>query len=476
LPCSTIGAAAGSGSIRRRRDHTLPALSPQSRPLRWAPVALLLAAAIALVLILTGGQSHRYRLLFQDAGQLVTGDRVRIGGTPAGTIKAIDLAGDGQAAIDIAVDHRFGPLRQGTTAVIRQSGIASIAGRYVDLSPAPTTEPALDDGATISGEKTTSIVDLDQLFDTFDPKTRAGLKQFIDGSADWYEGQESQANASAKAFPAALRGLDQLATELTADNAHLSDFLVKTGDAMSALAAHKQQLTDLVSHTRQTTAALSENTASLDQTLSHVAPALRQGTSAFVALRPALTQLRTLVNVAGPATKDLAPFAAQLRPVIDEAVPTFQQLREMFAQPGADNDLLDALKDLPALDAQAKTGFAEGEKALSASSPIFSFVRPYVPDLVGWVRDFGQVMSTYDANGHYARTLPVFDAFEAGGTTLTAKPFDQRGTSANLKSGQLRRCPGAAAPPLPDGSAPFVDDGPLANPDCDATQVPGATG
>jgi phospholipid/cholesterol/gamma-HCH transport system substrate-binding protein len=466
---------AGSGPILRRREP-LPAPSPQPRPLRWAPVALLLAAAIALVLILTGGGAHHYRLLFQDAGQLVKGDRVRIGGTPAGTITSIDLADDGEAAIDISVDDRFGPLREGTTAVIRQQGIASIAGRYVDLSPAPTIKPALADGATIGGEKTTSIVDLDQLFDTLDPKTRAGLKQFIDGSADWYEGEESQANASAKAFPGALSGLDQLATELTADNANLSRFLVKTGDAMSALSAHKDQLTDLVTHTRQTTAALSANTESLDQTLSHLAPALRQGTSAFVALRPALTQLRMLVDVAGPATKDLAPFAAQLRPVLDEAVPTFARLREMFAQPGADNDLLDALKDLPALDANAKTGFAEGEKALSASSPIFSFVRPYVPDLVGWVRNFGQVMSTYDANGHYARTLPVFDADESNGTTLTAKPFAQRGSSASLKTNQLRRCPGAAAPPLPDGSAPFVDDGPLANPDCDPTQVPGATG
>jgi phospholipid/cholesterol/gamma-HCH transport system substrate-binding protein len=87
-------------------------------------------------------------------------------------------------------------------------------------------------------------------------------------------------------------------------------------------------------------------------------------------------------------------------------------------------------------------------------------------------------MAPYDANGHYARTLPVFDAFEftddAAGGHLDPKPPSQRGTSTALSYGNLRRCPGAAAPAPADGSAPFVDDGPLANPDCDPSQRPGA--
>ena len=452
----------------------MTAPSHQARLWRWAPLVVLVVAAIALVVVLRGSGAHSYRVVFATAGQLVKGDRVRIGGTPAGTITSIELTGDGQAEIGVKVDHRFGPLREGTTATIRQIGLTSVAGRYVDISPAPTFRPALDDGATISGDKTTPIVDLDQLFNTLDAKTRKGLQQFIDGSASWYEGKEQEANASAKAFPAALSGLDQLTAELSADDANLSRFLVKTGDALGALSENKEQLTALVSNTRGTTAALSANTASLDQALQHVAPALHKGTAAFVALRPALKELRTLVNVSGPATKDLAPYARRLRPVLQQAVPTFHQLREMFDQPGASNDLLDALQELPALNRLTKTGFAEGEKSLKQSTPIFSFARPYVPDLVGWVRDFGQVMATYDANGHYARTLPVFDAYSTSdGVNLTPKPAADRGRDANLKTGQLRRCPGAAAPALPDGSAPFVDDGPLANPDCDRAQVPG---
>ena len=136
------------------------------------------------------------------------------------------------------------------------------------------------------------------------------------------------------------------------------------------------------------------------------------------------------------------PYARQLRPVLQQAVPTFRQLREMFAQPGASNDLLDALQELPALDKLTKTGFAEGEKSLKQGTPIFSFVRPYVPDLVGWVRDFGQVMATYDANGHYARTLPVFDAYS---TKRRRQPDGQ----ARRRSRPRRQPEDRPAAPLP---------------------------
>ena len=46
------------------------------------------------------------------------------------------------------------------------------------------------------------------------------------------------------------------------------------------------------------------------------------------------------------------------------------------------------------------------------STPIFGFSRPYVPDLTAWLRSFGGAMATYDANGHYARTMAGFDAFQ----------------------------------------------------------------
>ena len=106
---------------------------------------------------------------------------------------------------------------------------------------------------------------------------------------------------------------------------------------------------------------------------------------------------------------------------------------------------------------------------------MLGFVRPYAPDLVAWVRSFGSATATYDANGHYARTAPNFDAYkyvdDGAGGKLVTKTSAERGTSPYVSTGNLRRCPGASVPRLADGSAPFVDSGPLANPDCDPSEV-----
>jgi len=42
------------------------------------------------------------------------------------------------------------------------------------------------------------------------------------------------------------------------------------------------------------------------------------------------------------------------------------------------------------------------DRRLRKSQPVVQFIRPYTPDFVGWLRDFGQGASNYDANGHYA--------------------------------------------------------------------------
>ena len=98
--------------------------------------------------------------------------------------------------------------------------------------------------------------------------------------------------------------------------------------------------------------------------------------------------------------------------------------------------------------------------------------RPYTPDFIGWVRDFGQGASNYDANGHFARIQPIFNAYSfspnASGGTLTPIPPSQR--LDGLQTGAIKRCPGMASQAATDGSSPFRDfDGSL---DCDPGLTP----
>ena len=440
---------------------------------------MLLVAGIVVYLV-TRSDDYHYRFDFIDAGQLVNGDLVRIGGTTAGKVEAIRLTHNGQAEIEVSIDSSFGPLRQGTTAAIRQQSLVGVASRYISVSPAPTFHPALADDGVVPASHTSGIVDVDELFNALDANTLQGLRRVIRGFAVWYAGKSSQANESARYFPPALQAYSRLFDQLDASSPELTQLLQQTSAALGAINQRSSQLTDVITQARITSQALGSDNQALSQALESLPSALNKGTATFARLRQStLPALSHLFSVTRPVIAPLAPFLKRLQPVLDEATPTFGRLSEVFNQPGPNNDLYDALVDLPPLAKQVNGDFPRAIKALNQSTPIFEFARPYIPDLVGWVTNWDGLFAPYDANGHYARTVPVFDAFsfsdDAQGGTLIPKPTNLRGSGGDLQTGFLQRCPGGAiAPPL-DASAPFVDSGPLSNAHCRPSETIGGT-
>jgi len=241
---------------------------------------------------------------------------------------------------------------------------------------------------------------------------------------------------------------------------------------VSAIAERRDDLADLVGNANTTTGAIASENRALSEALALLPTTLRRGNSTFVNLRATLDDLDPLVADSKVATKDLAPFLRELRPLVREAKPTVADLSTLLGKPGADNDLVDATRKLPAFQQVASPAFASGTEALEKGQPVLEFIRPYIPEVVGWFRDFGAGAANYDANGHYARIQPIFNAFQleelpAGPPQLVPLPVAQR--LDGLQTGILRRCPGAASQPAQDGSAPYRDSG--GNLDCDPTQV-----
>ena len=70
------------------------------------------------------------------------------------------------------------------------------------------------------------MVDLDQLFGIFNAKTRKGLQQLIQGSAEQYSGVAPQLQKTARYFPPALAALDHVLAEFGGDQELFSNFLV----------------------------------------------------------------------------------------------------------------------------------------------------------------------------------------------------------------------------------------------------------
>ena len=107
-----------------------------------------------------------------------------------------------------------------------------------------------------------------------------------------------------------------------------------------------------------------------------------------------------------------------------------------------------------------------------------ALLRPYTPDLLSFLGNFGAVTAYYDGNGHYARVHPaaqnIFDYADNGGAGDTLDPVytDPAVQFDDIQFGLFRRCPGGGAPPAADGSNPFLDGGALGAGDCDPSALP----
>jgi phospholipid/cholesterol/gamma-HCH transport system substrate-binding protein len=428
--------------------------------------ALVAVALLVTVLLLGGGDSHQYKLMFQTGGQLVKGNQVLIGGSPAGSVDDIKLTDDNQAEVTVSVDQ---PLHEGTTAVIRATSLSGVANHYISVTPGPNNAPALADDAVLTGADTTTPVDLDQLFDTFNGPARKSLRKFIQGFSDIYVGKGAQANRTYKYFAPSLNATDRLLRELDRDEGVFTDFIVNSSRVFTAVSERSDDLSGLVSNSNRALGAIARQNRAFDTTLEVLPGTLRQANTTFVNLRAALDDLDPLVNTSKVATRDLDPFLRKTQPVLHRAVPVFTDLRKIVHLPGANNDLADSVKALPKLEPRASIAFPASIKASDESMPFISFARPYAPDVLGAFTALGQVTGYYDANGHFARVQPAnANLFENVAGTLEPIPPSEQFDDLNFSI--YNRCPGGSTQPIA-GSNPFDDNGNLAGL-CDPSDVP----
>jgi phospholipid/cholesterol/gamma-HCH transport system substrate-binding protein len=459
----------GGGSGMPPADSPPGRIGPNRLPRILAVGGLIVVVAIVAYLLFAPAGGNTYYLEFENANQLVRGNEVQVGGVPVGSIKSIQLTSNYKARITIHVNSPLAPLHEGTSAQIRVPSLGSVAGRYIDLSPGPNNRPALPNGYTFSGSAVHGTTDIDQLFNTLNPRTRKGLQEFFQGNAEWYVGLAHEAGESAEYFAPALSSADHIFAEFSREQHTFKEFLVQGAKAMTTIAARAPQLSGFIEHADTAFAALGAKQSDLANGVKQLPVALHAGNVAFAEAPATLSALQRLAEVSKPATAELAPFFARLRPLLQEATPVVHDLSLAVSRPGPGNDLTDIALGYPALAQELAADTPNAIKGLENGTTFFSRLRPYTPDLVGFARSLGQSTAGYDANGHYIRATTTVPSFALGSEGSLAPTANLQQGLSNLKTGQLQRCPGSATPPAGDGSSPFADTGQL---ECNPAEVP----
>ena len=299
---------------------------------RIAAVLAVVVAVVVVSLLLFGGGGGGYtvKVQFLNAAQLVKGNLVQVGGTPAGTVEKIEITPEGQAVVTIKVDEKYAPLKQGTKATVRQASLSGIANRYVDLTLPPTPrvgreQREIEEGSTISTAHTTTAVDLDQLFNVFDPATREAVKDLFKNSNVQYAGKQKQQRMAFKYLNPALSTSSRLFNEINADTPTLERFIVDSSELVTALAERRDDLSALIANLNGTFRALGNERDALSQAIGGLPAFMRQANTTFVDLRFALDDVDPLVEASKPVARELQPFLRELRPFARDARPTVKR-------------------------------------------------------------------------------------------------------------------------------------------------------
>ena len=318
---------------------------------RVAAVGAVLAAIVLVGLILFGGGTGGYtvKARFLNAGQLVRGNPVQVGGVPVGSVKGIEITDDGQAEVELEIDDDHAPLRRGTRAEIRQFSQSGLANRYVDLKLPPNSDDEITEGGVIGTDKTVTQVDLDELYNMLDPKTRRSLQGFFTGSAAQWRDMADEANLGFQYLNPALSTSRRLFNELTRDTPLLQRFLVDSSQAVTALAERRDELAALIGNLNEMTRALGSQKAALAESIGRLPPFMRRANTTFVNLRSTLDEVDPLVEASKPVAKRLGPFLSQARAFAADAEPTVRDLSLTIRRSGRANDLIDLLQSFPPL-------------------------------------------------------------------------------------------------------------------------------
>jgi len=417
----------------------------------------LVAVAVAVLMFGAGGGYHVY-LTLDNAGQLVKGNQVKVGGRPVGMVESIELQDDARARIEVSIDDELAPLHEGTVMTLRSTSLSGIANRYLALEPGRNDEPEIPDGGDVRAEDGREAVDLDQVLNTLDPQTQRDVQAFVQNSGDSFNAAK-QANAGLESLNPALSQSAATFRALMRDEDALERFIVQSAQVVEDVSARPEHLDPLVGNAFGAVGALARESTALESSLGRLPPTLRKTNSTLVNLRATLADVRPLVHDARPVAPLLSEAFDQLRPFARDARPVVHRTRAVIDRGGTRADLLGVLERLVPLSRAAVPAFDSTVKTVEDALPVVQEARPYVPDVIGGLMNGfgGTTGGYYDANGHYVRiSFQGSTATLTGLGTLVPRPAELQGLTG-FRTHVDERCPGAGTQPAEDGSSPFID-------------------
>ena len=138
-------------------------------------------------------QGYRFQVAFPNAFDLADQADVRIAGVSVGKVVSKELdAKDNRTLVTVQINNQYAPIRRDSQAILREKTL--LGETYVQLTPGSPHSPPLADGGRLANGQVVPAVQLDEIFNTFDPTTRAAFRQWQREIATAVKGNDQNLN------------------------------------------------------------------------------------------------------------------------------------------------------------------------------------------------------------------------------------------------------------------------------------------
>ena len=309
-------------------------------------------------------EGYRLTVPFDEATQLAVESDVRISGVSVGKVKAVELSDSGYADATIELDAPYSPVPEDTRAVLRQKTL--LGETYIELTPGSDEADTLPEGGSLPPAQVSESVQLDEIFRTFDDRTRAAFQAWMQGAAAAFRGRGDDFSLTIASLDPFAEETERLLRLLDSQELALNEFLRQGGETFAALAERPGQLRGTIENSATVFATTAERNRELAETFRIFPTFLRES-------RETLTRLEQFARDTDPVVLALQPAARELSPTLVDLQNLTPVLNSLF---GA----------LDAVIPKAPKGFEAIRKLLDDDLP------PVLKGFDPWLADFNSIL------------------------------------------------------------------------------------
>ncbi len=326
-------------------------------------------------------QGYRFEVAFPDAGQLATQADVRIAGVSVGKVISTQLDPQGnRTLVTIQMDNKFAPIHKDTRAILRQKTI--LGETYVELSAGTPNSPFLKDGGELPRGNVLPAVQLDQIFNSLDPQTRAAFRQWQQELAVVVKGNDQNLSNVFGNLPTFAADGTDLLQVLDIQHTAVTNLVRNGGTVFAALSQNQSALRNLITSADATFATTAANNNAIVQTF-HVFPTFLNET------KQTMARLQSFAENTNPLVVALQPVARNLGPTLTSVRILSPYLYSLF-------------RNLGPLITASETGLPAIRDVINGTTPLLAAVGPFLEQLnpiLSWLSLHQQLISDFISQG-----------------------------------------------------------------------------